>query len=182
MTSFASVFSVDSPDNPCDNQVCENTIDDLSVSPEQVRDTLAAFNLYSSMGEDGMYPRLLIAWANELCVPLSFFFKTSSEPCLLPEQWLSSIVEPIFKKNTRDDPLNYRPVSLTSSACKVFERILVKHLTEYLDIYSIIFKEQLGFRASNSTVDQLMLTYNEIKKMLVDGRIVDLVFRFHQSI
>ena len=176
VTSFASVFSIDSPNNPCDNQICENTIDDLSVSPEQVRDTLASLNPNSSMGEDGMHPRLLKALANELCVPLSILFKTSLETGLLPEQWLSSMVVPIFKKNTRYDPLNYRPVSLTSSACKVFERILVKHLTDYLDINSIISEEQFGFRASHSTVDQLILTYNDITRMLDDGRIVDLVF------
>ena len=69
VTFFVSVFSVDSPGHPCDNEFCENTIDDLSVSPEHVRDTLAALNPNSSIGEDGMQPKLLKTLANGLCVP-----------------------------------------------------------------------------------------------------------------
>ena len=78
--------------------------------------------------------------------------------------------------NSRYDPLNYRPISLTSATCKVFERVIAKHITEYLNINSIISDQQFGFRESHSTVDQLILTYNDITSMIDEGRIVDLIF------
>ena len=86
------------------------------------------------------------------------------------------MVVPVFKKNTCYDQLNYRPVSLSSTACKVFERLLVKHLTDYLDINSLVTDEQFSFRASHSVVYHLILTYNDITNMIDDGRIVDFVF------
>ena len=52
----------------------------------------------------------------------------------------------------------------------------MKHLTDYLDINSIISEDQFWFRASHSTVDQLLLTYNDITKLIDDSRIVDLAF------
>ena len=51
----------------------------------------------------------------------------------------------------------------------------MKHLTDYLHKNSIISEEHFGFRASDSAIDQLLLTYNDITKMIDDGRVVDLM-------
>ena len=174
--SFASVFSVESPDHPCSHQSCGDIINELEFTSDGIREILASLNPNSSMGEDGLHPRLLKRLASDLCIPLSILFRSSLSTGMLPEQWLSSIIVPIFKKNSRYDPLNYRPISLTSATCKVFERIITKHITEYLNINSIISDQQFGFRESHSTVDQLILTYNDITGMIDEGRIVDLIF------
>ena len=42
----------------------------------------------------------------------------------LPEDWRIANVVPLFKKGSRDNPGNYRPVSLTSMVGKLLERIL----------------------------------------------------------
>ena len=100
----------------------------------------------------------------------------SDQEGLLPHQWLNSIIVPIFKKSSRYNPLNYRPVSITSVPCKVLERLIVVHLNEYLDMNRIISDEQFGFRAAHSTQDQLLLTYDEISISIDKGQIVDLIF------
>ena len=40
---------------------------------------------------------------------------------------------PIFKKGDKNDPSNYRPVSLTSVAGKIMERVIRDRLVEYLE-------------------------------------------------
>ena len=83
-----------------------------------------------------------------------------------------------LKSNTSlgEDPLNYRPISFTSVPYKVLERIIVLHITQYIDDNSIISDHQYGFRAGHSTVDQLILTYTEISTTLDNGNPTDLIF------
>ena len=95
---------------------------------------------------------------------------------MLPREWLDSVVVPIYKKSMRCDPLNYRPISLTSVPCKVLERLIAKHLMQYLDTNSLLSNHQYGFRSKHSTCDQLIITYNDITKFVDSGCIVDLVF------
>ena len=82
----------------------------------------------------------------------------------------------IFKKSSRQYPLNYRPMNLTSVVCKSFERIIVSYLMSHLDSNLLLSSEQLGFRKAHSTCDQLLVTYNYIISQVDDCKIVDLIF------
>ena len=46
----------------------------------------------------------------------------------IPKIWKTAIVTALFKKGSDCDPLNYRPVSLTSILCKVYEQFVRKHI------------------------------------------------------
>ena len=39
----------------------------------------------------------------------------------------------IYKNGNKDEPLNYRPVSLTSMVCKMCEKLIKKQSMEYLE-------------------------------------------------
>ena len=114
------------------------------------------------MGMDGIHPRLLKNLAYELSFPLAKIFNWSLNQQKLPEEWLTAVVVPIYKDKSRFDPLNYRPVSLTSLVCKTLERAIARHLTAYLDEHNMLSQQQYGFRSGYSTVDQLISTYNDI--------------------
>ena len=73
-------------------------------------------------------------------------------------------------------PLNYRPVSLTSVPCKAMERLVVKHITDYLEANNILSDFQFGFRAGRSTEDQLLLMYGKVAQWLDSGEVVDVVY------
>ena len=113
---------------------------------------------------------LLKSCSSELAKPLYIIFKLSLLECCLPSQWKFSVVVPIFKKGSRYDPLNYRPVSLTSVSSKCLERIIARHLT-----ITLSFPTTFGFRSGRSTTDQLLLVYNDISKWVDDGNVVDLI-------
>lgn len=57
---------------------------------------------------------------------------------------------------------SYRPISLTSVLCKVFERIIKNRLNWYLESNNLITIKQCGFRPGRSTVDQLLYLQNSI--------------------
>ena len=62
-----------------------------------------------------------------------------------------------FKKGSRMDPSNYRPISLLPLISKIFEKIAHDQMIDFLAQYDILYKYQLGFRTKHST--DLCLSY-----------------------
>ena len=110
--SFSNVFNTEVLNHPFPHQTCNHHhhLEPLHVTCEMIEIAIGTVNLNSAMGEDGIHPRLLHALKNSLSIPLSFIFNSSLHSEVLPLQWLSSIIVPIYKKSHRYDPLNYRAV------------------------------------------------------------------------
>ncbi|KAK4824608.1 hypothetical protein QYF61_016877 [Mycteria americana] len=66
-----------------------------------------------SMGLDGIHPRVLRELVEELAKPLSIIYQQSWLTGKVPDDWRLANVTPIYKKGQKEDPGNYRPVSLT---------------------------------------------------------------------
>ena len=41
-------------------------------------------------------------------------------------------IMPIYKNGNKEEPFNYRPVSLISIVCKICEKVIKKQWTDYL--------------------------------------------------
>ena len=53
----------------------------------------------------------------------------------------SGLALPIHKSGPTSDPNNYRPISLTSTCCRVIERIINKEILNYLLKYNLISQQ-----------------------------------------
>ena len=67
---------------------------------------------------------LLRSCAFAMAEPLSLVFERSFHTRLAPFDWMIADIVPIFKKGVINDPVNYRPVSSTSSPCKLMESLI----------------------------------------------------------
>ncbi|GFX59805.1 putative RNA-directed DNA polymerase from transposon X-element [Trichonephila clavipes] len=78
----------------------------------------------TSPGPDGItYTMLRHLNPNTLTNILFLFNRVWKEHCF-PSNWREAIVIPILKPGkVATDPLNYRPIALTSCFCKTFERM-----------------------------------------------------------
>ena len=65
----------------------------------------------------------------KIVVHLKYIFIKSLE---LAGDWKDAIVVPIFKKGKRNQAINYRPLSLTSIVCKIYEKIVRQALLDHL--------------------------------------------------
>ncbi|VDP91714.1 unnamed protein product [Echinostoma caproni] len=97
-------------------------IDDFHLTDNMVRIHLWSFNMNESAGPDGIHSAIVEPLASILPRPLSQLFKLSLEQSILPRDWKSAAVVAIHKGRPRSELSNYRPVSLTSTLCKVLKR------------------------------------------------------------
>ena len=66
-------------------------------------------------------------------------------------------VSPLYKNSgKRNDPSNYRPISVIPVVAKVFEWIIYDQLYVHLTKYNLLSKHQSGFRSLHSTVTALL--------------------------
>ena len=112
--------------------------------------------------------------AQELTPMITHLFKQSLDTSELPLEWKTAYVTPIFKKDRRSDPSNYRPVSLTSIVCKTFEHILVSQIMNHLETHQILCPNQFGFRTKHSCESQLLLTIHDFSHYMNNRTQVDI--------
>ena len=75
--------------------------------------------------------------------------------------------KPVFKKNSRTDKENYRPVSILPNISKIYERCLYKQLYDYFDV--IFSRNQCGFRKGFSVVNCLLPMIEKWRESLDQG-------------
>ena len=84
---------------------------------------------------------------------------------ILPTAWREAIIIPLPKPGKdRGNPANYRPISLTSCLGKVFERMVGKRLSWFLEENNCISINQSGFRKNHTTYDHIIRLETDIRK------------------
>ena len=73
------------------------------------------------------------------------FFNLIFDAGVIPEEWLTGIVKPIYKyKGDLPLPDNYRTITLLSYIDKLFTSILCERLNNFADEIEIISESQTG--------------------------------------
>lgn len=67
-----------------------------------------------------------------------------------------SIITPVYKKGSRSDPKNYRPIAQSSIPCLIMEAIIADHVGDFLRRTNQNDPHQHGFLKSRSTLTQLI--------------------------
>jgi hypothetical protein len=69
----------------------------------------------------------------------------------------------IFKCNDKEEPGNYRPISLLSNLNRIFEKRMYNRLKIFIDQNNILCSSQYGFREGHSTNHALLDIVNKIQ-------------------
>ena len=84
-----------------------------------------------------------------------------------------AVVKPLLKKSNLDQNIlkNYRPVSNLSFLSKIFEKVVLNQLFQYLNINCLLSPNQSAYRSAHSTETALLKVTNDIQTALDTGDI-----------
>ena len=133
---------------------------------------LAIKELVSAASPDGIPASHLINCAAELAPILCDLFKHTFSEGFIPPSFKRAAIVPVFKAK----PSNYRPISLTSTICKILERIIRKQVFTYLSDNELFNETQHGFRGGRSCLSALLDVFDNIMNMLGKDPSVDMVY------
>jgi ribonucleases P/MRP protein subunit RPP40 len=179
---FSSVFTVEDvsvipdPRQIFVGEISRDGLLDIDITEEIVLKKLEEINVNKCPGIDGIHPKLLHELRFLLAKPLTQLYRASLEQGIIPYDWREAGVTPLFKKGKKSDPQNYRPVSLTSILCKIFESIVKDKIIEHLDKFSLVNDSQHGFTVGRSCLSNLLEYMEEVTKILDSGDAVDVIY------
>jgi len=100
------------------------SLSNITINPSVVFERLASLKCGKAPGPDGWPIEVFKKCTDHLCTPLSILFMKSLESGILPQDWKTGHIKPVYKKGNKTKINNYRPVCLTSIVIKAFESII----------------------------------------------------------
>uniref|UniRef100_A0A803SMX6 Reverse transcriptase domain-containing protein n=1 Tax=Anolis carolinensis TaxID=28377 RepID=A0A803SMX6_ANOCA len=126
--------------------------------------------------ENRRSPSRLEELAEVISEPLAIIFESSWRTGQVPADWRRANVVPIFKEGKKNDPNNYRPVSLTSIPGKILEKIIKEVVCEHLETNAVIANSQHGFTKNKSCQTNLISFFDRVTSWVDTGNAVDVAY------
>jgi len=128
------------------------------------------------MGPNGMHPQVLRELADVIAEPLSIISERSWRTGEVLANWRKANVTPIFKKGKKEDPVNYRLVSLTSIPGKMMELLILEVIIKEAEEKKFIRSSQHGFTKGKSCLTNRIAFYHGMTGWIDERRAVDVVY------
>ena len=151
-------------------------LDDIDITEEDIVKAIDEVGLNSAPGPDKIPSKLLKECKQQIAPALVILWRKSLDSGQIPSELLKQTIIPIYKKDNKSLPSNYRPISLTSHLIKVFERVLRDKITQHIENNHLITEHQHGFRLNRSPLTQLLHHIDSIIKILEDNGNADILY------
>ena len=143
---------------------------------DSVRSQLLKPKPNKGIGLDAIPPIFLRDGAHEICSCIADIINMSIVQGVVPEDWKSARVIPVYKSGKRDNMENYRPISILPAISKVAEKVIFNQLYLYLTDNNLMSKFQSGFRKGFSTERAITYFVDNIRKNMDNGLLAGAVF------
>ncbi|XP_061469435.1 uncharacterized protein LOC133378834 isoform X1 [Rhineura floridana] len=178
---FASVFTVEDIGQIPEPELTfagrdSEELRQIVVTREEVLGLIDNIKTDKSLGPDDIHLRVLKELKGEIADLLTKICNLSLGSSSVPEDWKVANVTPIFKRGSRGDPGNYRPVSLTSVPGKLVESIIKARLTKHIEEQALLKQSQHGFCKGKSCLGNLLEFFESVNKHIDRGDPVDIVY------
>ena len=142
------------------NQIYRVTpcINKLICSPELYNTSFKkCVKIGKACGPDGVKPDHLKLIGPQNC-GLYNVVKSCLDNLKMPINWKTGKVTCAFKKGCKQDPNNYRPLTLLSVPSKIVENFVCTQIDAHLKSLNLVSDQQWGFRKVRSTEGVLLKT------------------------
>ena len=108
----------------------------------------------------------MILLKNEIFNPFADLFNLTFSSGIFPSVLKIAKVVQLYKKDSKSDYQNYRPISLLFNVEKILEKLMYKCLYKFPNDNNILYELQLGFRQNFSTPYALINLRENIRQAL----------------
>ena len=143
---------------------------DAVFTTEELQGLFKLIPTGKATGGDLIPNELMIKGGDAMVESIRKLFNWIREVERLPKRWLRGIIVTLFKKGSREDPGNYRGISLLCHIGKLFAKLISKRLYDYLEDAGKICDEQGGFRRKRSTIDQAYILHETLMRRKHQGK------------
>ena len=163
--------------------------DNLSHIPEQINSLflrpttveeliklIRALELHKAPGPDGINSYVIKKTEAVIAPALMKLFNKCLDQGIFPDSLKTASIVPLHKGGAREEPTNYRPISLLPQFSKLLEKIIKNRMISFLDNNKIITNDQFGFRKSHSTELAIINIQNTLLQNLEKGKITCTIF------
>ena len=121
----------------------QNSFNFFPVGEEDILKSLFSLNVSKPTCLDGLSARFLKNGANQISSAIAHIINLSLYSGRIPDDMKTERVVPLYEKNSKSQPENYRPVSILTVMSKILEK--------YLRFEKLLYDYQSRFRNSYST-------------------------------
>jgi Reverse transcriptase (RNA-dependent DNA polymerase)/Endonuclease-reverse transcriptase len=175
---FSGIFTREDVTNIPDPEPtnCRQELSGVNITVRAVKDKIKRLRVDGAAGPDRIGPLLLKRLVEEIAWPLTRVMRASLREGSVPEDWRTANVAPIFKKGSKSDAGNYRPVSLTSVSSRLMESIIKDQIVSHLDRNRLIRSTQHGFMRGRSCATNLLAFLDKMTATLDSGEAADVIY------
>ena len=139
---------IPSAERDLDIEVGEITLGEVNKAIKQLKNNKAP-------GEDELFPEMFKVEDERLPAVLTKLFNKIWRTGIVPKDWKGGVIVKIPKKGDLSDCGNWRGITLSPIASKIFTKILLNRMEPALD--GILRDEQAGFRKGRGCNDQIFI-------------------------
>ena len=132
----------------------------------EVRKIILEIKNDCSTGDDGIPIRYIKPVVDDITSPVVNIIINCIDKNDFPRAWKIARVCPIPKIDNPIDVTKYRPISVLCILSKVFERVILTQLCNYIEVKASYNLTQSGFRKGHSTSTLLLKLRDDIKRAM----------------
>ena len=132
-------------------ELSHNKLNFQTVQSNTISNLLKSCNVSKGARIDNVSGRFMKDGAIVLGIPTTQICHLSIKLSHFLKDCKVAKLKPLYKKGTKTDPKNFRPISLLPIVSKIFEKVIHDQTMEYLTDNNILYKYQSGFCKNHST-------------------------------
>lgn len=151
-------------------------ITSINIEIDDVIEALRQAKVNKSPGLDNITNELIKNGGETLTKSMLALFRKLVELEGTPQEWNKGIIIPIHKAGSKNDLNNYRGITLTSCVSKVFNRIIAKYISGFVEDHKLLSEVQGGFRKDYRCEDHVFTLKSVAAARLAESKPTYLAF------
>ena len=143
---------------------------DRDISALELEYVMKSLRNRKASGSDGIAGELIKYGGNGMIMMLKELFQLVWDSEYIPERWGEGMIISLFQKGDREDPGNYRGITLLNVVGKLFNKVLNYRLLQWLKEHNKLSESQAGFRFDRSCVDNIFILNEVIQGRHQEGK------------